>query len=138
MWLSAARVHRNVPFSVTSSTRDHWSSVISCSSAVPPRPALFTSTSIAPSSSVAAANNACTVDFVGHVARHAGDPQLLGGLGQATLVLVGDEDASALLQAPLRDRRTDAGAGGRGDEHRLAGEQAVGGDVGRGVGHVSA
>ena len=26
MWRSAARVQRNVPFKVTSSTSDHWSS----------------------------------------------------------------------------------------------------------------
>src|SRR5207244_4024186 len=45
MCRSAARVIRIVPVSVTSSTENHCSSVISASVAVPPRPALFKSTS---------------------------------------------------------------------------------------------
>ena len=106
MWLSAARVHRNVPFSVTSSTIDHCSSVISCSCAVPPRPALFTSTSIPPSSDAAAANNALHVVFLRDVARHAEHTERGRRLAEPPLVLVADHDPRALLLAALRGRRT--------------------------------
>jgi acyl-CoA synthetase (AMP-forming)/AMP-acid ligase II len=41
-------VQRNVPFSVMSSTRDHCSSVMSSTEAVPPSPALLIITSIRP------------------------------------------------------------------------------------------
>src|SRR5258708_3897030 len=57
MCRSAALVQRNVPFSVTSSTRSHCSSVISASGVSPPRPALFTATSIRPYSAATVSNS---------------------------------------------------------------------------------
>src|SRR5690606_4925423 len=60
MCRSAARVQRSVPVSVTSMMRAHCSSVMSTISTVPPSPALFTTTSMRPWASIAAANSACT------------------------------------------------------------------------------
>ena len=60
MCRSAARTQRNVPLSVTSSTFAHCSSVMSTRFAVPPSPALFTTTSISPTAAAAPANSACT------------------------------------------------------------------------------
>ena len=51
--------------------------------------------------------------------------ELLGRLAEPALVDVADHDPRALLDAALRGREADAGARGRGDEHRLAREQAV-------------
>ena len=131
MWCSAARVQRIVPLRVTSSTTVHWSSVISCRFAVPPRPALLISTSISPSCSAANANIACTDSSLvtSHTTRHA--PELGRRLTEPALVLVGDDDARALPPGTSSRREADAGAGGGGDEHALAGEQAVALDVGR-------
>ena len=51
--------------------------------------------------------------------------QLLGGLGQSPFVAVADDDERAFLRAPPRRRLTDAGARGRGDQHRSPLEQVV-------------
>ncbi len=50
---------------------------------------------------------------------------------EAALVLVADHDERAFLGAALGGGEADAGAGGGGDEHRLAGEQRVAGRAGR-------
>src|SRR5579864_8645477 len=60
MCRSAARVQRKVPFSVTSKTICHCTSVMSTMFAVPPRPALFTATSRWPYSLIAVSKRRCT------------------------------------------------------------------------------
>src|SRR5918998_1310099 len=101
---SAARVQRIVPVSVTSRTLAHWSSVISTSSAVPPRPALFTAMSRRPCASSEAAYSACT--------------------WSSSVTSQGTATGSALA-LPAGRGRADAGAGGRGDHGDLAGQQVV-------------
>ena len=56
--------------------------------------------------------------------------QLVGGFAEPALVLVADDDDRAFLGAALGGREADAGAGGGGDEHRLAGEERVRGRAG--------
>ena len=128
----AARTQRMVPVRVMSRTMDHCSSVISSTLAVPPRPALLIMMSTPPNSS-AASSSACDLGLVGHVADELAHPvgaELLGQgrlvLGQPALVGVAEDDRlGALLQRPAYDGGADAGAGGRGDHHDLAGEQVV-------------
>ena len=69
------------------------------------------------------------VGLVRHVAHRRRDTELGGGLGQSPLVSIAHDDARALLDASLRSGETDAGARRGGDEHALAGEQFVTGDV---------
>ena len=128
-------MQRMVPVSVTSRTFDHCSSVMSASVAVPPRPALFTNTSMPPRCSSAAATRArtCVLDGdvagLGERARPGLLGQRVGGLAEPALVGVADQHPRPLLERPAGDRRADAGAGGRGDHHAAVGEQAVGRDV---------
>ena len=108
MCRSAARVQRNVPFSVTSSTRAHCSSVMSTTLAVPPRPALFIEHVDAPRRGDGGVEEPLHVGLDGHVAAHRERPlpderlEPLGGLAEAPLVDVADHDARALLGAALR------------------------------------
>ena len=95
-----ARRHRNVPLSVTSSTVPHCSSVMSTRSAVPPSPALFTSTSIRPCSRDGGGDEALHVLVLGDVAddgersRAGAGRELLGRLAEAPLVVVADRRPS--------------------------------------------
>ena len=74
----------------------------------------------------------CALDVVfdGDVRDDAEHAELRGGLVQAALVDVGDRDARAFLDAPLRGGESDAGSGRRGDEHGLALEEPAAGRVG--------
>ena len=135
MWRSTARVQRKVPVRVTSRTVDHCSSVMSTIGAEPPSPALLIITSMRPRRSTAASTSACTSSSYGDVADLGVGPgagllgQAVGGLAEPALVEVGDEDGGALLDGLAGHGGADARAGGRGDHHGLAGEQAVAGDV---------
>ena len=62
----------------------------------------------------------------------------LGRLGEATLVFVRDDHASALLQAFAGGGRADAASGGGGDENRFSVQQSVTGYVFGRSGHGSA
>jgi hypothetical protein len=53
------------------------------------------------------------------------DHPTAGGFGQAPFVPVADGDGGSLGCAPLRGGGSDAGAGGRGDQDRLAGQQLM-------------
>ena len=128
---------RNVPVRVTSSTTDHCSSVMSTRSAVPPRPALLTSTSTPPSRRDGRREqrrpprprrSRCRARVSGRVPVSSARP--VGGLAQPALVEVADEHLRPLLQGPAGHGRADAGAGGGGDDHRAVGQQAVAGHVG--------
>ncbi len=130
-WRSAARVQRNVPFSVTSSTLDHCSSVMSSTEAVPPRPALLIITSIRPKCPAAPSISAVTC--TSSVTSQGWDQnpvtvrpgQVVAGRGQPLVVLVADHHPGAFFQAAPRGGAADAGAGGGGDHHHLAVQQAV-------------
>ena len=132
--VSAARVQRKVPVRVMSSTVDHCSSVISTSGTVPPSPALCTATSMRPNRATRAVVERAHLRLVAHVAGQRVHPvrvarlrarQLLGGLGQAPLVGVGDHDRRALLEAAPGGGGADAGPGRRGHDDDLAVEQPV-------------
>ena len=71
----------------------------------------------------AASSARCTSSSTVTFATMPEHAELRGGLVQAALVDVGDRDARAFLDAPLRSRESDAGPGGRGDEHGLALEE---------------
>ena len=97
--------------------------------------------------STARSMSACTCVLVGDVARQRATvvavrrQQRLERLAEPALVGVADDDARTLLEAAPRGRHADAGAGRRGDDDGLAGEQVVPGDVGRcgaSVGHARA
>ena len=71
------------------------------------------------------------VDLVllGHVADDPRHPEGLGGLGEAPLVPVGDDDGRALLLRLLGGGEADAGAGGGRDDDDLVLQQPVARDV---------
>ena len=132
MWRNVARMHRMVPVRVMSSTLCHCSSVMSTSSAVPPNPALFTTTSRWPCSATRAVDHRLHLVFDGDVA-HEGERsdatgqlgELVGRLPEAPFVRVAEHDRRALVETAPRGGVADAGAGRRRHQHHLAGEQVA-------------
>jgi len=117
---------------------------MSTSSAVPPSPALLMSTSRSPNR----IEHLLHVSIDGHVTRHCDrccfpitTASCSGRFGEAPLMLVADRDDRTSSAHPLGGGEADACAGGRGDEHPLAGKQAVPGRVRGGqlrIGHEDA
>ena len=133
----AARTLRKVPVSVTSSTLDHCSSVISRMEAVPPRPALLIMTSTPPGvlgevqQRLDLLLDGDVADGPAHAFRAELGAQLGGGCLQPSGVGVAEHhQGRALLQAAAGGGGADPGAGGGRDDDAAPGEQAVGGDVG--------
>ncbi len=81
---------------------------MSCTAAVPPRPALLTSTSMPPNSAATVSMrwSSCAWSVTSHGHRERPGPgaalDLVGGLGEAALVAVADGDTRALLGAARR------------------------------------
>ena len=99
---------------------------------MPPRPALFTTTSSRPWAATVPSTIACTCSST--VTSHtkvagrvppASAVELVGGLAEPALVGVAQHDRGALLDAAAGGGVADAGAGGGGDQHDLAGEQVA-------------
>ena len=129
MWRSAARVMRIVPVSVTSSTENHCSSVISVERGGAAEAGVVHEHVEVAELAEHVGEAAVDVVLRGHVGEHRVRAELLGRLAQPAFVDVADRDACAFLDAALRGREADAGSGGGGDEHGLAGEQAAPGRV---------
>ena len=140
---SAARVARITDVSVMLRTRSHCSSVMSTTGVWPPRPGVVDQ-DVEPAHAGGGRGDQ-RVDLRGgrHVADNALHPaqpelrQLVAGLAEPPLVVVGDDDVGALGQRAPRDGGADAGAGGGRHDDDLAVQQAVAVNLFRRIGQSS-